>query len=181
MSFQVTRTHGGLVPSSTAALLTGPYHIPAYQCTVSCVITNKTGLGTYRAPGRYESCFIRERLLDMVAADLLIDHLKILVQQKKIDEEEPALGGAEDPELMRTLSRPVDELELSVRAANCLKAANIRTIADLVVRTESEMLKFHNFGKKSLDEIKTILDSLGLKLGMTVGATASAAGEDEEG
>ena len=64
------RTHGGLVPSSTAALLTGPYHIPAYQVTVSCVMTNKMGLGTYRAPGRYESCFIRERLLDMVADDL---------------------------------------------------------------------------------------------------------------
>jgi aerobic carbon-monoxide dehydrogenase large subunit len=67
------RTHGGLVPSSTAALLTGPYRIPAYQCTVSCVITNKMGLGTYRGPGRYESCFIRERLLDMVAADLRLD------------------------------------------------------------------------------------------------------------
>jgi carbon-monoxide dehydrogenase large subunit len=67
------RTHGGLVPSSTAALLPGPYRIPAYQCTVSCVLTNKMGLGTFRAPGRYESCFMRERLLDMVAADLHID------------------------------------------------------------------------------------------------------------
>ena len=79
------RTHGGLVPSSTAALITGPYHIPAYQCTVSCVLTNKMGMGTYRAPGRYESCFIRERLLDMVAIDLKIDpvelRLKNLVQQ----------------------------------------------------------------------------------------------------
>lgn len=67
------RTHGGLVPSSTAAVLTGPYRIPAYHCTVSCVMTNKMGLGTLRAPGRYESCFIRERLLDMMAADLHID------------------------------------------------------------------------------------------------------------
>jgi DNA-directed RNA polymerase subunit alpha len=115
------------------------------------------------------------------AADLLIDHLRILVQQKKVDEEEPARGGAEDPELLRTLNRPVDELELSVRAANCLKAANIRSIGDLVVRTESEMLKFHNFGKKSLDEIKTLLDSLGLSLGMVVGAAAGAADEGEEG
>jgi carbon-monoxide dehydrogenase large subunit len=71
------RTHGGLVPSSTAALLTGPYRIPAYQCTVSCVMTNKMGLGTFRAPGRYESCFIRERLLDMVAADLQIDPVEL--------------------------------------------------------------------------------------------------------
>lgn len=67
------RTHGVLVPSSTAGLLTGPYRVPAYQCQVSCVMTNKTGVGTFRAPGRYESCFIRERLLDMVAADLDID------------------------------------------------------------------------------------------------------------
>jgi aerobic carbon-monoxide dehydrogenase large subunit len=71
------RTHGGLVPSSTAALLTGPYRIPAYQCTISCVLTNKMGLGTFRAPGRYESCFIRERLLDMVAADLQIDPVEL--------------------------------------------------------------------------------------------------------
>jgi carbon-monoxide dehydrogenase large subunit len=71
------RTHGGLVPSSTAGLLTGPYRIAAYQCTVSCVITNKMGLGTFRAPGRYESCFIRERLLDMVAADLQIDPVEL--------------------------------------------------------------------------------------------------------
>ncbi len=71
------RTHGGLVPSSTAALLTGPYRIPAYEATVSCVMTNKMGLGTYRAPGRYESCFIRERLLDLVAADLGIDPVEL--------------------------------------------------------------------------------------------------------
>jgi aerobic carbon-monoxide dehydrogenase large subunit len=82
------RTHGGLVPSSTAALLTGPYRIPAYQCTVSCVMTNKMGLATFRAPGRYESCFIRERLLDIVAADLNIDpvdlRLKNLIQPAEL-------------------------------------------------------------------------------------------------
>ncbi len=78
------RTHGGIVPASAAALLPGPYRIPAYECTVQCVMTNKTGLGTFRAPGRYESCFIRERLLDMVAVDLNIDpvelRLKNLIQ-----------------------------------------------------------------------------------------------------
>ena len=67
------RTHGGLVPSSTAALLPGPYRIPAYHCAVNCVLTNKMGVGTFRAPGRYESCFIRERMLDIVAADLGLD------------------------------------------------------------------------------------------------------------
>ena len=71
------RTHGGLVPSSTAALLMGPYRLPAYQCTVSCVLTNKMGLGTFRAPGRYESCFVRERLLDMLAADLQLDPVEL--------------------------------------------------------------------------------------------------------
>ncbi len=71
------RTHGGLVPSSTAALLTGPYRIPAYQCSVHCVMTNKMGVGTFRAPGRYESCFIRERMLDMVAADLKLDPMEL--------------------------------------------------------------------------------------------------------
>jgi DNA-directed RNA polymerase subunit alpha len=77
--------------------------------------------------------------------------------------------GAEPPvrtELNEHLFRSVDELELSVRASNCLKTANIRTIADLVQRTESELLKTKNFGKKSLNEIKTILGEMGLSLGM---------------
>ncbi len=67
------RTHGALVPASTGYLLTGPYRIPAFEVTVSCVMTNKMGLGTYRAPGCYESCFMRERLLDMMASDLGLD------------------------------------------------------------------------------------------------------------
>jgi DNA-directed RNA polymerase subunit alpha len=77
--------------------------------------------------------------------------------------------GAEPPprsEVNEHLFRNVDELELSVRASNCLKTANIRTIADLVQKTESELLKTKNFGKKSLNEIKTILGEMGLSLGM---------------
>ncbi|OLC38329.1 MAG: DNA-directed RNA polymerase subunit alpha [Candidatus Rokubacteria bacterium 13_1_40CM_4_69_5] len=69
-------------------------------------------------------------------------------------------------ELNENLFRNVDELELSVRASNCLKTANIRTIADLVQKTEAELLKTKNFGKKSLNEIKTILGEMGLHLGM---------------
>lgn len=103
------------------------------------------------------------------AADLMIEHLKIFSQQKAEAEEETASSTSEDPELMKTMGRPVEEMELSVRAANCLKAANIKTIGDLVVRTEAEMLGFHNFGKKSLDEIKAILETLGLFLGMKLG------------
>ena len=110
------------------------------------------------------------------AADLVIRHLRIFVKQEQESSGSGGEGGVEDPELMRVLSRPVDELELSVRAANCLKAAEITTIGDLVVREESDMLKFHNFGKKSLDEIKALLEAMGLSLGMRVGGfTASVA------
>ena len=78
------RTHGALVTSGIPALLTGPYHIPNFWWQVVCLVTNKVGMGTYRAPGRYESCFFRERMLDMVASDLGIDpvelRLKNLIQ-----------------------------------------------------------------------------------------------------
>ena len=107
------------------------------------------------------------------AANLLIEHFKIFVHQVKEDDESESSGAVEDPELMRKLSRPVEELELSVRAANCLKAANIATIGELVVRSETEMLQFHNFGKKSLDEIKAILESMGLTFG-----TATEGGQE---
>ncbi|HEY7867649.1 MAG TPA: DNA-directed RNA polymerase subunit alpha [Methylomirabilota bacterium] len=83
---------------------------------------------------------------------------------------EGAEAGVGEPvvrsEVNEHLFRNVDELELSVRASNCLKTANIRTIADLVQKTESELLKTKNFGKKSLNEIKTILGEMGLSLGM---------------
>jgi len=82
------------------------------------------------------------------------------------DDHEPGLETAPRVELNEHLFRNVDELELSVRASNCLKTANIRTIADLVQKTESELLKTKNFGKKSLNEIKTILGEMGLSLGM---------------
>jgi DNA-directed RNA polymerase subunit alpha len=64
------------------------------------------------------------------------------------------------------LSKSVEELELSVRSYNCLKNANIKTIGELVQKSESEMLKTKNFGRKSLNEIKEILETLGLSLGM---------------
>ena len=82
------RTHGGLVPASTAGVLPGPYRIPAYEAHVRCVMTNKMGVGTYRAPGRYESCYFRERMLDMVAEDLGMDPIdlrrKNLIQPEEI-------------------------------------------------------------------------------------------------
>ena len=63
---------------------------------------------------------------------------------------------------------PVEELELSVRSANCLKAANIITLEDLVQKSETEMLKFRNFGRKSLNELSAILEGLGLSFGMDI-------------
>ncbi len=82
------RTHGGLVPASTAAVLPGPYRFPAYEAHVECVMTNKMGVGTYRAPGRFESCYFRERMLDMVAADLGMDPIdlrrKNLIQPEEL-------------------------------------------------------------------------------------------------
>jgi DNA-directed RNA polymerase subunit alpha len=107
------------------------------------------------------------------AARLLIDHLRIFVQQ---DDEAEGGGQArdEDPELTRKLSRPIEELELSVRAANCLKAANIETIGDLVVLEEGDLLQFHNFGRKSLEEIKDVLETYDLSLGMDVAPPPAA-------
>lgn len=100
------------------------------------------------------------------ASNLLIDHLKIFVQQEIDGDKKEAAGLGDSPEMNRLLARSVDELELSVRASNCLKAANIKSIGDLVSYEEPQMLQFHNFGKKSLDEIKAVLESLGLVLGM---------------
>ena len=67
------RTHGSVVPALTAIMMTGPYRIPNFQASVNCVMTNKMGAGTYRAPGFFEGTFIRERLLDLVASDLGLD------------------------------------------------------------------------------------------------------------
>ena len=92
------RTHGGIVPSSTAALLTGPYDIKAYQATVNLVVTNKMAVGTYRAPGRYESCFFRERLLDMVAADLNLDPIELRLKNLIQPSQMPYHAGDRRPE-----------------------------------------------------------------------------------
>lgn len=113
------------------------------------------------------------------AADLIIDHLKIFSHTRHSSDDDKAGGLGEDSELMRKLNRSVDELELSVRSANCLKAANIKTIGDLVGRSEQEMLGFHNFGKKSLDEIKAILETMDLELGMDLSGGGNGNGREE--
>jgi len=101
------------------------------------------------------------------AALILEDHFNLLCRfPTGLEPEEEVAVEAERVELNENLFRSVDELELSVRAYNCLKTANIRTIADLVVKSEAELLKTKNFGKKSLNEIKTILGEMQLSLGM---------------
>ncbi|MCA9660158.1 MAG: DNA-directed RNA polymerase subunit alpha [Myxococcales bacterium] len=101
------------------------------------------------------------------AAKILKEQLSIFINREEIEEAAPQQQSEAD-KLNEYLWRSVDELELSVRSANCLQNANIHYIGDLVQRTETEMLKTKNFGRKSLKEIKEILASMGLALGMKI-------------
>jgi DNA-directed RNA polymerase subunit alpha len=103
------------------------------------------------------------------AAKILKDELSIFINFDEVEEAVQAPQDEATSELVKVLGRRVSELELSVRAANCLKAAGIVSIADLVQRTEADMLRTKNFGKKSLDEINDVLEGMGLKLGMDLG------------
>ena len=110
------------------------------------------------------------------AAAIVIEHLNLFILEEEEGEAEfssVAQGDAEhslndEPIFNSNLLKSVEELELSVRSYNCLKNANIKTIADLVQKTEQEMLRTKNFGRKSLNEIKEILTIMGLRLGMRV-------------
>lgn len=101
------------------------------------------------------------------AAKIIKEQLTVFINFDETEEPTPAeLMEPAEEKLNENLFRSVDELELSVRSANCLQNANIRTIGELVQRTEAEMLKTKNFGRKSLKEIKEILAEMGLTLGM---------------
>lgn len=109
------------------------------------------------------------------AATILIEHLHIFVVEKEQEEGYSSVAEGSEAHLLNdepifnsNLLKSVEELELSVRSYNCLKNANIKTIADLVQKTEQEMLRTKNFGRKSLNEIKEILQTMGLRLGMRV-------------
>jgi DNA-directed RNA polymerase subunit alpha len=102
------------------------------------------------------------------AAKIVKDHMQIFIN---FDEEpEPVQPQVDEKKqkMLANMAKCVEELELSVRSYNCLKNANIQTIAELVQKTDSEMLKTRNFGRKSLNEIKEILEEMGLHLGMKV-------------
>ena len=103
-----------------------------------------------------------------LASKLIKDHLTIFINFEETHEAQEKEIDKEREKLNENLNRSVEELELSVRSYNCLKNAEIRTIRDLVQRTEAEMLKTKNFGRKSLNEIKEILAEMGLSLGMKV-------------
>ncbi len=104
------------------------------------------------------------------AAKIMKDHIQLFINFD-IDQEEEQAASQKDTErerIRKILLTNVDDLELSVSSHNCLKAANIRNLADLVKKDESEMLKFRNFGRKSLAELMEIVENLGLEFGMDV-------------
>jgi DNA-directed RNA polymerase subunit alpha len=104
------------------------------------------------------------------AAKVLKDHVQLFINFD-IDQEEEQAASQKDSEkerIKKILLTNVDELELSVRSHNCLKAANIKNLAELVRRDESEMLKFRNFGRKSLAELMEIVETMNLEFGMDV-------------
>ena len=108
----------------------------------------------------------------MTPEEAIRESAKILVEQLQVfgalgrQAESTAQAASRSPQFDPILLRPVDELELTVRSANCLKAENIYYIGDLIQRTENELLKTPNLGRKSLNEIKEVLASRGLTLGM---------------
>ncbi|MDX1645407.1 MAG: DNA-directed RNA polymerase subunit alpha [Thermoanaerobaculia bacterium] len=111
-----------------------------------------------------------------LAATLLREHLTIFIEKEVSLGEEPVLEISEELSgLQAVLSKPIDELDLSVRSANCLKNANIHTLQDLVTRTEKEMLETKNFCRKSLQEVEDELEKYGLHLGMDIPAAVTGA------
>ena len=104
------------------------------------------------------------------AAKLLKDHMSIFINFEEVPEAAEEVSERGLDKMNEVLNRSVEELELSVRSYNCLKNANIQTIGELVQKTEAEMLRTKNFGRKSLNEIKEILSNMGLSLGMRIDA-----------
>ncbi len=121
-----------------------------------------------------------------MAAKVLRDHFSLFIRfEETFEEEVEEVVDEEYNRIKELLERSVDELELSVRAGNCLRAAQIRNIGDLVQKSETEMLQYRNFGKKSLKEIQDLILTMGLHFGMDVSRYLGTPkprpeGEDEE-
>jgi DNA-directed RNA polymerase subunit alpha len=104
------------------------------------------------------------------AAKILQEHVDLFVNFKEGSKEDVQFKQEGSEKLLEILSKPIEEMELSVRSHNCLKNANILSIADLVLKTDAEMLRTRNFGRKSLNEIKEVLHEMNLSLGMNLDA-----------
>ena len=102
------------------------------------------------------------------SAKILKDQLTVFINFDEKESEADKARRRDDIELNPSLFKSIDELELSVRATNCLKSANIQTVGELMQKTEHEMLKTKNFGKKSLEEIRRVLEDMGLEFGMRI-------------
>ena len=115
------------------------------------------------------------------AAKILKDHMLLFIhfEEEPVEEEEEIVD-EEFEQMKELLNRSVEELELSVRSSNCLKAANIKTLGELVQKAEADMLKYRNFGRKSLKEIADILEGMGLHLGMDIDAALNPEKTEQE-
>ena len=113
------------------------------------------------------------------AARILRDHLQLFLGGQVAEKDVISLMNEEELKLFKLLNQDIDVLDLSVRAMNCLNSADIRLIGELCTKTEQRMLRYRNFGKKSLDEIKEKIEKLGLGLGMTFSDAVMAALERE--
>ncbi len=114
------------------------------------------------------------------AARILKDHLQVFMGGSASEPEDTlSVLSEEEMKMFKLLIQEIDVLDLSVRAMNCLNSADIRMVGELCTKTESRMLKYRNFGKKSLDEIKEKMDRIGLSLGMTFSDALLAALEAE--
>ena len=115
------------------------------------------------------------------ASKILKDHMLLFIHFEEEPVEEVDEEVNEESEKMKELlDRSVEELELSVRSSNCLKAANLKTLGELVTKSESDMLKYRNVGRKSLKEIADILDGMGLHLGMDIDTELTKKDEEEK-
>jgi DNA-directed RNA polymerase subunit alpha len=115
------------------------------------------------------------------AAKLLVDHLEMFINfEGDLDSSDELIGDADSHAIVQKLILRVEDLELSVRASNCLRQAGIHTIADLVRHKETDMLKHKNFGRKSLIELNDLLSSMGLSFGMDVDAYLKDGGGSAE-
>jgi DNA-directed RNA polymerase subunit alpha len=115
-----------------------------------------------------------------LAAKLVKDHMSIFINFEEEEPEETIPEPVEQPPRIpeEMLNKSIDELELSVRAFNCLKNAKIHTIRDLVRKSEEDMLQMKNFGRKSLSEVKEVIASMGLQLGMLIDEPGKTGGDE---